>query len=371
MTDNTEAGGGADDGDNGQDGDDIQDERRATAQAASAQAYDPLRQYDPRREFGDIETERAKIDERLLSITGPFALAVVFLVRISAFAVVWAAGIVPILETVRYFGLSLSPLMRCIVIVGIPGLALLAVAGWLLVRLPILLRWAAVHIEMYLDDEVSNKLIQEGLGNTGELKGIHIGSNTALLGLLRLRMKAFHFWHRISIHTFILNGIFFRGKLETPFVSPRLWANGVPVLAVVIFLSVQLGLFFGNGGPAVLSPEVAQAFLGQVWRAIISARVGGVPVILPMLSSFALAFWAYYLARRARFRIIDKLNPFLNTEHFLTPHTHDYSRNILAKHERLIRIMAKLWARGGRNDHGGTSDDTLWGLILDDGMDPV
>lgn len=377
MTDNTEAG---DQGTNGTDSwqaaEDVQDEGQAEAVRvpADSTAYDPLRRYDPQREFGFIETARAEVDQRLARITGPFAAAVLLLVRISAFAVVWAAGFVPLLESVRYLGAPPPPTLRCILILGIPGLALLTVVGWLLIRLPIKLRWAAVRMEMYLDDEISNKLIQEGMSGTGELTGTHHGSNSALLKLLRLRMKAFHFWHRISIHTFLLNGMFFRRVLETPFLSPRLWANGVPVMAVVIFLSVQIGLFLGGGGPAELSLEAARSFMEQVWGAATAIRIGavkgegGTPVIVPMLLGFVLAFGAYWLARRARFLVMRKIEPFLNTDHFLTPYTHDYSRNILAKHNRMIRIFARLMARGGRNGPG-TADDTLWSLILEDGVE--
>lgn len=334
--------------------------------------YNPLRDYDPRREFGFIEKARAEVDETLLEHTRPFAQGVLLLIRLSAFAVVWAAGVIPALEAVAWFGATPSPFWHATAILAVPVLVLLFVLGWLFIRLPIKMKWVAVYLEMYLDDEISNLLIREREASRGELKGIHIGSNVALLRLLRLRMKAFHFWHRVSIHTFILNGAFFRRVLETPFRSPRLWANGVPLLTLSIFLSVQWGLFAGQGGADGGAGEIAAAYGAQI-RAVLGARslgggTEGIPAVPFIAAGFAFAFLGYWLSRRARHSVTARLDRFLDTAQFLTPWTHDASRDILAKHEKLIRILARILARG-RNGHGEIGSNELIELILDEGLD--
>ncbi|MFP3943565.1 MAG: hypothetical protein ACLFWF_06720 [Alphaproteobacteria bacterium] len=342
------------------------------AGAGPEPGYNPLKQYDPEREFDYIVEARTEVDATLLDHTRPFAEGVLRLIHLSAFAVVWAAGIMPALEAVSWFGFTPGPFWHGAVILSVPAGVLLFALGWLFIRLPIMMKWVAVYIEMYLDDEISNLLIRERDASRGELKGIHIGSNIALLRLLRLRMRAFHFWHRISIHTFILNGMFFRRVLETPFRAPRLWANGVPILALTVFLSMQWGMLMGEGGLPADFMEAAQAYGARLWAALTALRLGGGvegPYAAPYLAAgFALAFFAYWLSRRARGKVTARLEGFLDTSHFLTPSTHDCSRDILAKHEQLIRILARIVARG-RNGPGEMGSNELSELLLREGLD--
>lgn len=342
------------------------------ARAEAGDGYNPLKQYDPEREFGYIEKARAEVDDTLLEHTRPFAEGVLRLVHLSMFAIIWSAGVVPALEAVSWFGFTPSPSWHGAAILSVPGAVLLFVLGWLFIRLPIMMKWVAVYIEMYLDDEISNLLIRERDASRGELKGIHIGSNIALLRLLRLRMRAFHFWHRISIHTFILNGAFFRRVLETPFRAPRLWANGVPVLALAIFLSVQWGILLGEGSAPGDFGGILEAYAGRLWSVLAGMRLGGGPEgtwTAPLMAAgFAVSYFAYWLSRRSRGQVTARLEKFLDTSKFLTPFTHDCSRDILAKHEKLIRILARIVARG-RNGPGEIGSDELSELILGEGLD--
>ncbi|MFW6027866.1 MAG: hypothetical protein ACOC91_03575 [bacterium] len=340
--------------------------------AAPGQGYNPLKDYDPEREFEYIEKARAEVDQTLLEHTGPFANGVLRLIRLSMFAVIWSAGVVPVLEAVSWFGFTPAPFWHGAAILSVPAAVTLFVLGWLFIRLPIMMKWVAVYLQMYLDDEISNLLIRERDASRGELRGIHIGSNIALLRLLRLRMRAFHFWHRISIHTFILNGMFFRRVLETPFRAPRLWANGVPVLTLTVFLSMQWGILMGEGGVSGDAVHMAGAYATQVWTVVTSLRLGGGAeggyTAAYMAAGFALAFFSYWLSRRARGKVTARLEKFLNTSEFLTPSTHDCSRDILAKHEKRIRILARIVSRG-RNGQGEIGSNELSELILGEGLD--
>lgn len=364
MTDTTGTGSGMQEAD--------ADEGLEQAQgAAAAERYNPLTDYDPEREFKFIETARSEVDETLLGFTRPFAEGIILLIRLSMAAVVWAAAVVPALEAASWFGYTPPPFWHGAVILSVPVLVTLFVLGWLFIRVPIKLKWTAIYIEMYLDDEISNLLIREREASKGELRGLHIGSNVALLKLLRLRMKAFHFWHRISIHGFILNGMFFRRILETPFRSPRLWANGIPVLALALFLSVQAGILIGQGGASGDLAQIARTFGDQIRAVLMALKLGGEAGRMPaapfMAAGFGLAYFGYWLSRRARHSVTAKLNRFLDTSAFLNPHTHDCSREILAKHEKLIRILARVIIRG-RNGQGELGSNELSGLILEEGL---
>ncbi len=361
----SDANGHDDDSDDGLTESDAAGPARGRGGPAPDERYDPLRAYDPEREFQWIMEERTGVDSSLAKFTSPFAKRIILAHYITAGAVVWSAAIMPFVEAIHYCGLALPTWLRLFLILGVPLLVFLGFAAWRYHFLMIALRWVHVRLVMYIDDDVANRLMQDHRGYGGAVNDMdEEASQEALLHLLRLRMRAFNNWMRIGAHPFIF-GIGMRGPLTDTFFAPRLYVAAAPVLTFLAFISLQIGVVMGQGafdGTGVFG--AIGVFLDQVYVALtaewvpILPGVLSVPVAALLAAGFALAFQTYRMAVASKHFITAELGSYLKTD--LEAWTHDCSRIILRRHRFLLKLAQRIMTQRGYvgGDAGGWQDLT-------------
>ncbi len=327
--------------------------------------YDPVDSYNPEKEFAQIVEERDAVDENLGLITTPFAESLVVVFWVATGLIIYSAVFMPLMEATGYFGIWPHYGVRLSLILGVPILAILGLLLWRYEFLRVQLKWAKVNLERYVDDAVCNKFEQDNRGFSNGIHSIASSSNAALVGLLRLRMRAFQCWHRISIHH-VMVGVKMRGTLEANFFSPRFFVAMAPAVTVLVFFAMHLGIALNQG---LFSPEN-----GSVWTAIWAPVVHfasalwdpkltitswglALPSVAIMAIGYGISRFAYEIALRARQHVIDEVQIYVDTKGTLAPHTYDRSREILERHKVLHTVFRSLLLYGRSHPHGGPAGE--------------
>jgi hypothetical protein len=226
---------------------------------------------------------------------------------------------------------------------------------------------------VFIHSDVSNELKVQRADCTGSLKSLDKDSDRALLGLLRLRIKGYHSWFRISIHSFLL-GFRFRAPLETKLVrSPRFKVLVAPFLTVTIFFAMTYGAIQAEWKPHADNADFwgfaihyGNELLARATSIQYTDIMSGfqIPVVVLIIFGFAISRLCYSLVHLFRAYFLEQLAELLDTSSFLTGWTYDCSKKILFQQKRRRIIIEGLMNRipglaGGAS--GATSVRAIFG----------